>query len=71
MIRVDQRCPTHSPHVVNGHVNVANDFSSKCLKIGLFWNKQNKNKIFLFNSHLKTPKNLKRDGPGCKICQKT
>jgi len=30
-------------------------------KLGYFWNKQNKNKIFSFNSQLKTSKKLKRD----------
>jgi hypothetical protein len=32
LIKLDQRCPTHSPHVANGHLNVANGIASKHLK---------------------------------------
>jgi len=60
----------HSPHVVNGHFNVANGFVSKYLIIRLFWNKKNK-KLRSFQLILtwKHQNNLKSDGPGCKICK--
>jgi len=54
--------------LANGHLNVANDFVFKFLKIQLFWTKQYKNKDILFNSLLKLQNSVKSDGPGCKIC---
>ena len=36
---IKQRCPTHSPHMTNGHLNVANGLLSQHIKIGLFGTK--------------------------------
>ena len=34
-----QRCPTHSPHVANGRLNVANGFVSESFENRTFWDK--------------------------------
>jgi len=55
--------------VANGHLNVANGFAFTS-KLGYFGINRTKNKIFYLIHTCKPPYNLKRDGPGCKICQK-
>jgi hypothetical protein len=55
--------------VSNDRLNVAKGFASTS-KIGYFGRNRTKNKIFYLIHTCKPPNNLKRDGPGCKICQK-
>jgi len=57
--------------VANGHLNVANGFISKHLKKGYFGRNNTNITAFPFNLHFEHENNVKRDGPGYKICQKS
>jgi len=68
--------PFATRNVANGHLNVANGLFSKHLKIRLIWttprlmNYPMQKYVFPFNILFEYEKNVKRNGPGCKICLK-
>jgi len=63
---------SHSPHVAYGHLNMVNGFASKHFDNWMLWENNAKINIFLFDLHFKKHQNeVKRCGPGHKICKQT